>query len=198
MRGSPSKGRTPESLACDRGPRSSPTGSRPSRGRPHSRRPSAATLQPGPGRGLAGTWASPRPVPARPPRRSQLTRTRSPWHRRPHGRPAPDRGRQTSDTQAEVRPRLSDPQPAVPLAAPRAVRQPPPGQSALGPQAAPGAEPCRSRSPDSFSFGPIRIRLTRGSGGAPSQSPLGEGGFMQILELGGRGGRRKGSDLGRG
>lgn len=125
MRGSPSKGRTPESLACDRGPRSSPTGSRPSRGRPHSRRPSAATLQPGPGRGLAGTWASPRPVPARPPRRSQLTRTRSPWHRRPHGRPAPDRGRQTSDTQAEVRPRLSDPQPAVPLAAGRSPRPAP-------------------------------------------------------------------------
>lgn len=104
MRGSPSKGRTPESLACDRGPRWSPTGPRPSRGRPHSRRPSAATLQPEPSRGLGGKWASPRPVPARPPRCSPLTRTRSPRSRRPHGRPAPDRSRQPSDTQAEVRP----------------------------------------------------------------------------------------------
>lgn len=78
-------------------------------------------------------------------------------------------------------PRLSDPQPAAPLAAPRAVRQPPPRQSALGPQAAPGAGPCGSRSPHSFFLHPIRVWLTRGSGGAPSQSPLGKGGFMQIL-----------------
>lgn len=59
-------------------------------------------------------------------------------------------------------PCFSDPQPAEPLAAPRAVRQPPPGQSALGPQAAPGAGSCSSHSPDSFFLSPIRVRLTRG------------------------------------
>lgn len=123
MRRSPSEARTPDSLARDRRPRSSPTGPRPSRGRLHSRRPSAATPHPGPGRGLGGTWASRRPVPARPLRRSPLTRTRSSRRRRrPHGRPAPARGRLPSDTQAEVRPALL--RPTARRAARRAPRRP--------------------------------------------------------------------------
>lgn len=122
MRGLPSEARTPDSLAHDRRPRSNPTGPRPSRGRLHSRRPSAATLHPGPGHGLGGTWASPRPVLARPPRRSPLTRTRCSPRCRPHGRPAPARGRQPSDTQAEVRP--APLRPTARRAAHRAPRRP--------------------------------------------------------------------------
>lgn len=188
MCGSPSKARMPESLAR------APPGPVPP-AVVHT--PGGLALRlcsPGPGRGLGGPWASRRPVPARPPRGSPLTGTRSPRRRGPHGRPAPPltAAGNPLTPKRKCGPRLSDPQPAAPLAAPRAVRQSPPGQSALGPQAAPGVGPCPSRSPDCFSLGPIGVRLTRGNGGTPSLSSLGEGGFMQILELEGRGGRRKG------
>lgn len=127
---------------------------------------------------------------------------------------------QPTDTQAEVRP--APPRPTARRAArraPRRERQPPPGQSPPGPQAASGAELCRSRSRDGFSVGPFRVRLTGGGVAASSANyrpgeaglcrscseeegveggrgvALGEASLQTVSQVAGRGRRPAGAGL---
>lgn len=111
--------------------------------------------------------------------------------RGPCGAADPARGSHPTDTQAEVRP--APPRPTARRAArsaPRRPRQPPPSNQR------PARRRRRGRGYADHALWTASPSATRRSGGALNQSPLGKGGFMQILRPEGPGGRRKGVALG--